>query len=432
MYQTPIKMEQYFAPGFKTKPAVHIGSQTMRFFHGIAKEQAYEAWHLAGASVNDVVVTRNLDPLYIQYWQSLVDNPTVINYRDDEPGIFLTESILKNPDVIAQIKKNMHASSRLMVFLPTELEQKMADTLGIPLHGSVRISNIYGTKSGIRQLAAEAKIPMAPGFICRSYKELKKAIEILREHFTKIIIKHDLSLSGLYSKKLICKKVGNLRKHLDEVSGGRFVEGKDLVVVEGWIKSNASLCAHIEIAEGKDPVVCAGWQQIIDSDGITYIGAGPLRLSKKALNSFLSQTHKLAWALKKNGAVGSYGPDFLVTAAEETSLEPDTCILVELNARAPYTAFPLETVKHLRGKIGEGFCSLHITLPKAVSFWEIKRILSENRLLINGKNDSVRGVVPFNIGLLPWKLFDVVAMAETWEETKHIVQKVKKLFRNNT
>ena len=83
--------------------------------------------------------------------------------------------------------------------------------------------------------------------------------------------------------------VFNIRELLNDISGGLFIEGKDVVVVEGWVNNTVSLCAHIEILPDKEPIVCSGWQQIIASDGISYIGAGPLRLSKNALKSFISE-----------------------------------------------------------------------------------------------------------------------------------------------
>lgn len=71
--------------------------------------------------------------------------------------------------------------------------------------------------------------------------------------------------------------VNSLAEDLDEISGGKFVENRDILIVEGWLKNKAALCAHIEILDGQDPIVCAGWQQII-------------------------------------GVVGSYSPDFLIMA----------------------------------------------------------------------------------------------------------------------
>lgn len=429
MNYKPVLMETYFNPGFKTKPAVHVGSQTIRFFRGKPKEQAWEGFRLAGAFGKDVVVVRDFDANYITYWNNLADKVSIINLSGVDKGKFLTEVVLEDSAVINSIKQKMDSNSKLMVFLPTELEQKLADILGIPLHGSPQISELYGTKSGIRILAKEFDLLMPPGFVCSTCPQIKKAISILRRSFDEIVIKHDLSLSGYFSKKVKANDSENLKVLLDKVAGGKFHEEKDVVVVEGWLKSKASLCAHIEILEGKEPVVCAGWQQTIDSDGMSYMGAGPLMLSSKALKSFISQVNKLAKALKKKGAVGSYGPDFMITSEEEPNIEADICVLTELNARVPYTAFPLETVKQIKGKIGNGFCSQHIKVSRSISFSDIRGILERERLLITKRDSNARGVVPYNVGLLPWKIFDIVAIGDSWEEASWITDKVNNIFK---
>ena len=429
MSNNPIIMEDYFNPGFKTKPAVHVGSQTIRFFRGSPKEQAWEGFFLSGIFDNDVIVVRDLDQNYIKYWENLVEGVKIVNLVGLDKGKFLTEIILENPYIVDSIKRQMAYGSRLMVFHQSELEEKLANAFGISLHGSVRISELYGTKSGIRKLAKEFDLIMPRGFVCSTYFQVKKAISDLKDSFDNVIIKHDSSLSGYFSKKMAIDNIGNLREILDKISGGKFTEGKDIVVVEGWVKSKTVLGAHIEILGNKDPIICAGWQQIIDSDGISYMGAGPLMLSSKALKSFITQVNKLAKALKDKGAVGSYGPDYIVASEEETNIEPDTCALIELNSRIPYTAFPLEAVKNIKGKIGHGFLSRHIKLSKEITFLDIRAILEKERLLITKKDNRAKGVLPYNVGLLPWRLFDIVAIGDSAEEALWITKKVDNIFK---
>lgn len=421
MKKAPIVMEDYFNPGFKTKPAVNVGSQTLSLFYGNAKEQAWEGCYLAAASKNDIAVVRNIDPNYLNYWRSLMDNPYIINLKTKKDlGKYLTEVILENSDITLEIKDKMKPDSRLMVFLPTFLEQKLADRLKIPLHGSPQIHELYGTKSGIRTLCNKVGIPMAPGFICATLAEIEKATAILSRSFENIVIKHDNSISGYFSKRLRTKKISDVKTHLDEIFGGKFIEGKDIAVVEGWLKSKVSLCAHIEILKGQEPIICGGWQQIIDTDGVSYMGAGPLMLSTKAMKSFEIQVKKIASVLKEEGAIGSYAPDFLII--------DERCVLVELNARVPYTAFPLEIIKQVKGTIGDGFLAKHIRPIEAVNFSDIQKVLQKEKLLITKKDKKAKGVVPYNVGLLPWKLFDIVAMADSWEETLQITEKVEGIF----
>lgn len=426
--ENPILMEEYFNPGFKAKPAVFEGSQTLKFWYGNAEEQAWEGVHLAGATKGDLAIVRNIDIGYLNYWTTLMDNPEVINLTNNNPGEYLTKVILDDPKIIEAVRQKMDPKSKLMVFFPTELEKKLADNLRIPLHGSPHASSLYGTKSGIRSLASEAKIPMAPGFICSTLSQANEALDILGKQFDEVVIKHDLSASGYFSKRLHSNKIGDLKTHLKEIVGRDFIDGEETVVIEGWLKSKASLCAHIEILEDEEPIVCAGWQQIIDKDGISYMGGGPLMLSKKAFHSFYDQITKLAKILKNKGAIGSFGPDFIITDEDETRLKPDSSVLIELNARVPYTAFPLEIIKQIKGKIGNGFLAKHIKLSDRIDFKHLMDILLNEGLLITKKDTESKGIIPYNIGLLNWKMFDMVAMAGSWEETLQIVQKVDALF----
>ena len=426
-----ILMEDYFNPGFKSGPLVHIGSQTHVMWTGIEQEQAMEGFHLSAVQNHNVGVVRNFDPLYINYWKSLNETAKVINLLNVDTKKYLSEVLLENPLILNTVKEKMHPNSRLMTFFITELEEKLAQTLGIPLHGSMNVSKRYGTKSGIRLLADKASIAMASGSICGTLEDIYRAIEILRNNFESVVIKHDLSASGYWSKKIDLinfeNAKGQIKEFVENISK-QLKQESNIFVVEGWLKSKASLCAHIEIIKGKEPIICAAWEQIIDSDGISYVGAGPLQLSTIAFESFRTEVQKLATVLTKEGVEGSFGPDFLITSEEETNFGPDKAILIELNARAPVTAFPLELIKHVKGKIGSGFLSSHIKLKKPAKFIDIKEILEDKNLLILKKDDKNTGVIPFNIGMLPWKTFDVVVMADSWEETKHIMLKVKSIF----
>jgi hypothetical protein len=429
MINNQISMEDYFTPGFKISPSVHVGSQTVPFFRGIPEEQAYEGYYLAAAGKNDLVVVRNIDEGYIQYWKKLIGNHHIINLKNVNPGEFLTQVILDDPKIIEEIKRYMDPRSRLYVFSPTHLELQLAEKLGIPLHGKPDFSDLYGTKSGIRLLAEEYKITMAPGFICKSVNDVEKALLALKDNFTDVVIKYDYSLGGYFNKKVHISERETMKKLVDEIANGIFHEGEGVVVVEGWIKSKAAPCAHIEILENKDPIIAAAWQQIVDVDSVSRIGACPLNLSNRAMKSFLSAVKKIAFALKEKGAIGSYGPDFLITDDSETQFHPDTAVLIELNARIPMTAIALEIVRQVRGKIGTGFLALNVKLESHSSFGKIEEKLASEGILIRQKNPKAEGVVPFNVGLLPWNIVDLVAMADTWNKTQAIMNKAQSVLQ---
>lgn len=429
MHKTKLRsISEYFQPGFKAKPAVCIGSQSIQHFNGISYEQAWEGYHLAEACDSDVVVVRYLDDEYLNYWKRLLGEVKIINLTNVSRDKFLSDIILTNNLLVQEIKNSMHSDSKLTVFLPTEKEEAVAKLLNIPLHGSSEISQKYGSKSGIRKLAEEIGIAMPPGYICKTRNEVLQAIGILYEKYESIIIKHDMSLSGYFSKKININENLDINKILNYVSGGKYIEGGDTVVVEAWVNSKSALCAHIELLPDMKPIICGAWQQILDDDGITYIGAGPLNISNKAFNALVKSAQKLADEFYKEGIHGSFGPDFLVTRDDEKIIESDSSILIELNARIPYTAFPLEIVKRVKGKVNSGFLARHIKLSRHLSYSRISSLLEKEKLLITEQDTYAQGVVPFNTGMLPWKLFSVVVMAESWDKCIEISNKMDNLF----
>jgi hypothetical protein len=425
---SPIFMEDYFAPGFKTKPAVHIGSQSMRLYHGDKSEQAIEGIHIAAASEGDIVVARNIDPEYIQYWKYLMGDVNFVNIVTSDMKSYLSDILLNSPQLINEIQNKMDSNSSMMVYFPTEIEEKLAHQIGIKLHGSSIVSTKYGTKTGIRELAKEYKIPMPDGYVCKDKRSVELSFEHLFQDYQTLIIKHALSSAGRWMKKVQKSEITNIDAILNEICGGKYVEGRDEFVVEAWIENKSSLCAQIEIHEGQDPIVAAAWQQVIDVDGITYMGAAPLMLSSKALKSFVKEVTKLAWALKESGAVGSYGPDFIITSDQSVGYCEDTALLLELNARVPVTAFSMEIIKQVKGTVGTGFLTQNIKLPNSSNFSEVREVLNREGLLIKEKGSSV-GVVPYNVGMLEWNSLYYVAVADTWEQAKQISTKVNNLFK---
>lgn len=424
-------MEKHFSNRAKSAPAVHVGSQTMKLYHNDPSEQAYEGFHLAFAHPDDVVVMRNLDPDYLVYWNRLMGHTKIVNITDVDTGEYLSNILLSRPDLIEEITSKMHPEASLKIYLPTHLEEKLASALGIPLHGNPKITQYFGTKSGIRQLAEKAHIQMAPGVICRSLSEIQTGMrKLFDQGYSHVVVKHDLSSAGKWMKRFHKGEVMDLHT-LDLIANGEFQEGRDIVVVEAWLKNTASLCAQIEIEKNKEPQIRAAWQQILDVDGVSYMGAGPLMLSEKALESFKTQLFKLAYALKKEGAVGSYGPDFLIIGEGEHELDPDTCVLLELNARIPVTAFPLEIIHQIKGEIGTGFYVTEIRLDKHYTVEDILNKLKEKKLLITEKNSHARGVVPYNMSILPWGHFYVVVMGKDWEDIQPLISQVKGLFKSH-
>lgn len=421
-------MEEYFKPGYKSKQLLLVGSQTIDIWDNIVFEQMQEGFFLAGLNNTNIAVVRDIDPNYISYIHSLIPSGKIINLSGVTKRAFLSTTILHNPWALHLIKQTIDSNVRLLPFAFTKHEEALAKALNINIYGSAKHNNRYGTKSGIRLLAKKAQIPTPTGYVCSTMKQIKEAIKSLTSQFDYIVIKHDVSVNGYLSKKFQTIRIHNAEQLVVSVLNRPFREYKEKIIIEGWLENCISVGTHIEIPPGANPFICAAWQQMIDADGVTYIGARPLSISKNARNSLIRHLKRLAQTLAAQGATGSFGPDFLITSPAETLADPDSAILLELNARTPFTALPLEMLLAVRGKIGSGFCTTHIHLKKHALFSDIYSHLLANRLLITAKNPRAEGVIPFHVGMLPWKSLYIAIAADSWKRTQMILQKVKTIF----
>jgi hypothetical protein len=425
----PIRMEEKFDTSYRDSPAVHIGSRSLSLFDKNDYEQAYEGIHLAYTKPGDAIVLRNADPDYLKYWHQLVPDVRIFNLSDPHPDRYLSEVVLEAWGLLPWLQTNAPVAAQLFVFFSTIAEQQIARKLDIPLYGSPTISSLYGTKSGVGDLARAADMVMPDRRVCQTQEEIRTAI---RELFAmkgcrQIIVKNNESIGGGWSRRV----------HWWEVVGGisdkqlasilkeiRFIEGK-LVVVERWIEHvQAAVSAHIEIPTSNGaPVIRWGWQQLIAQDGVSYQGAIPLMLPQAAIDDFITQTGKLAGALRNAGAVGSYAPNFVITSQNQA-------ILLELNARIPLSAFALSIVRWVKGAIGEGFVTQYVSVPGRWPFTKIRQVLKNAGILIERRNGlGTCGVVPFNVGLLPYGRCSLVAIAPTWDVAREIINYATWLLR---
>jgi hypothetical protein len=432
----PIRMEALFRSAYKDGPAVHVGSRTLSLFADSPYEQAYETVHLAYTKPDDVIVLRQIDQTYLDYWKQLIGDVIVYDlsvWKEHDPGAFLSTILLESPNLLRaiknQVKTKMADNTHLFVFFPTVLEQRLADKLEIPLYGDPRTCELYGTKSGVQQLASQAHVPMPQRRICATTTQILAAIGEMfaQPSCVEIIVKHDHSIGGGWSLRITKKQYKRRGQHaiLNEVlTALHFQEGQESVVVEEWLAgARASVATHIEIHPAfEEPIIRWGWHQLLETDGVSYRGAIPLQFSPATVQAVIAQSQGIARALQWAGGSGSYAPNFLMT-------EDDQPLLLELNARVPFSAFGLSIVQKLKGEIGEGFMTQYVSVPSDTHFQDVYEVLKRNHLLIEAAEGSAtRGVVPFNIGLLPYGKCSLVAMAPTWEEARTYMYRAVRLL----
>ena len=90
---------------------------------------------------------------------------TLVSCNDASP-VPLTRKILERPRVLERIREAIPdlAAAHMTCFAVTELERKLALTLGMPIYGCDPLLQHWGSKSGSRKIFREADIEMPLGF----------------------------------------------------------------------------------------------------------------------------------------------------------------------------------------------------------------------------------------------------------------------------
>ena len=90
---------------------------------------------------------------------------TLVSCDDASPAP-LTQKILERPRVLDRIREAIPdlASAHMTCFAVTELERKLALTLGVPIYGCDPSLQHWGSKSGSRKIFREAEIDLPLGF----------------------------------------------------------------------------------------------------------------------------------------------------------------------------------------------------------------------------------------------------------------------------
>ncbi|MBO1913416.1 hypothetical protein J4G37_52470, partial [Microvirga sp. 3-52] len=128
------------------------------------------------ASENDYLLLKDqVDVDYFHYLKEQgfkLPNIIVVNYKN--PSLNITESILECELTITKLKGLKGASTYLMPFGTSDLEEKLSETVGIPL--STPSSDIYkqvNSKIYGRNVNETTKIQQIPGFNCNSIQDLE-------------------------------------------------------------------------------------------------------------------------------------------------------------------------------------------------------------------------------------------------------------------
>jgi hypothetical protein len=252
----------------------------------------------------------------------------------------------------------------------TSLEREVAVELGIPLYGADPCHAYFGTKTGCRELFAQAGVPHPLGIEgIRSAAGTLVAIIRLRAAspgLSRLVIKLNEGVSGEGNATVdldglvepghpeepqrVAERVLRLAPEASGVSATQFLAklGRDGGIVEQWIAGRQlrSPSVQLQITPSGQVQLLSTHDQILGGpSGQSYLGCRfPAEPSYAPAISALAR--RLGDKLAEAGVIGRCAIDFVVIRAENGCWQP---FAIEVNLRKGGTTHPYETLAHLTG-----------------------------------------------------------------------------------
>jgi hypothetical protein len=284
----------------------------------------------------------------------------------------LTQKILERPRLMERIRQALRLDKSFMVcYNATELEAELSLKLGLPLYAAAPDLQIWGTKSGSRQIFAESGVPHPDGS-ARVWSELdlaEAAADLWERQPTikRMVVKLNEGISGEGNALLDLRPISNLappdgshgervaamkerfesmrfqakEEHWENFSGritelGAIVEA----FIEGDIKRSPSVQGRI--TPSGDVEILSTHDQILGGpDGQIYLGC-----RFPADESYRLQLQQLGLKIGRNlaqkGALERYGVDFIAVDKGDKQWDIQA---IEINLRKGGTTHPLMTLK---------------------------------------------------------------------------------------
>ena len=315
------------------------------------------------------ITSTPIDPIIIDYYLHLLPGITGDHARQrlhffscyDSSVSSLTEKILARPRLIKRILQSIPDGhlAHLACFNVTELERKLAVTLGLPVYGCNPDLLFWGTKSGSREIFRECGVLIPPGY--ENLKNEEQIIKALADLYIsdstlrKAVIKMNDGFSGegnaVFSYKKITRNGAievQIRQQLpldlqivaSHLTYENFIEkftsmgGIVEAFIDGEQKSSPSVQCRINPL-GKIDIISTHDQLMGGPDSQIFLG-GSFPADKEYCIEVGNLGRKISAAMKEKGVLGRFGVDFL--SVKEDNVWKHYAI--EINLRKGGTTHP--------------------------------------------------------------------------------------------
>lgn len=369
------------------------------------------------------VTSQPLPPIAIEYYLQALPGMPFSHARDrllllstyDSSSKPLTQKLLERPRLLARIRLAMRPHQSYMVcFNATSLERDLSVALDIPLLASDPDLLYWGTKSGSREIFAEAGIPFPDGSeLVKTEEELAEVAAQLWErqpHLKQMVVKLNEGFSGEGNAILDLQPIRDVspsqrvrairdrfphlrfqsRQERWESYASRLPELGAIVeaFVEGQQKRSPSVQGRIT-PKGEVDILSTHDQILGGPDGQVYLGCRfpadeAYRLQLQELGRQVGEN------LAKKGALERFGVDFMAVCQGGDRWDLQA---IEINLRKGGTTHPFMTMKLLTNGRYDRATGLFYSQQQRPKYY----IASDNL-----QKEAYRG-------LLPQDLIDIIA-----------------------
>jgi hypothetical protein len=328
------------------------------------------------------VTSMPLHPSIIDYYLQLLPGIPFSHARNrllllstyDSSQKPLTQKILERPRLVERIRQALRMNKAFMTcYNSTDLEGELSLKLGVPLYAAAPDLQIWGTKSGSRQIFAESGVPLPDGSdrVWNASELALEAAQLWERQPTlqRMVVKLNEGISGEGNALLDLRPIANIGPpegtHPERVAAlqesfftmrfqakqetwenfsGRITELGAIVeaFVEGEIKRSPSVQGRIT-PTGEVEILSTHDQILGGPDGQIYLGC-----RFPADESYRLQIQNLGLEVGKNlakkGALERYGVDFITVQKDNGEWDIDA---IEINLRKGGTTHPFMTLKLL-------------------------------------------------------------------------------------
>ncbi|MPZ59700.1 MAG: ATP-grasp domain-containing protein [Propionibacteriales bacterium] len=304
------------------------------------------------------VSSMSVDPVVLDYYLSFLPDPegararlTMMSLGDPAPhGLSL--KLLERRSVLDEIRALVSGArvGYLIPFNVTEAERRVADVVGLPIFGPAPEHARLGTKTGSRQVAKLADVPVLDGFegltsmpavddaiakLCASARPPDAVVIKLNEGFSgqgsAIVDCRDFAPPASSSPTMFCGDGETWSSYGQKVHH----EG---AVVERLLREDlvASPSVQVRIMPDGTPGVISTHDQVLGGEeNQVYLGCR-FPASGEYRDLITDCAQRITDHLAEEGVVGMFGMDFLVQADEGRP----HAVLSEINLRLGGTTHP--------------------------------------------------------------------------------------------